>query len=224
MTEAQLPKVIMHNTITLDGAFSGFEFTDELLGLHYKIAAEFGDAIRLVGSNTLLTSIELFGGFTAETEDDLKKPNRAKGSIWIVPDSHARLQGKLHHFRRSEYCRDLVVLISQDTPAEYINYLVERDYDLIRVGQQRVDLKLALLRLRDQYKVETILVDAGQGLTNAMLNAGLINTISLLVLPSMSGKPTSPLFQDVRKITNLSLKKSQTFPKGILWLMYDVIK
>lgn len=216
--------MIMHNTITLDGAFSGFEFPPELMGLHYQIAGEFGESIRLVGSNTAAASIELFGGFTPETPDDFRKPNRAEGSYWVIPDSMAVLQGKLHYFRRSEYCRDAVVLVSETTPPAYLAYLKEREYAHFVAGEEKVDLEKALRQVNDKFPSETMLVDSGSGLTNAMLHQSLIDEISLLFAPRILGGKPKRLFDEVRQPIELSLKRSKDFPGGYVWLLYDVIK
>jgi 2,5-diamino-6-(ribosylamino)-4(3H)-pyrimidinone 5'-phosphate reductase len=115
-------------------------------GLHYQIAAEFGESVRLVGSNTAAVSIELFGNFTSENEGDLRKPVKTEGSYWVIPDSKAVLQGKLHYFRRSEYCRDVIVLVSESTPSDYLTYLRERGYEFFVSGGEKVDLSQASRR------------------------------------------------------------------------------
>ncbi|MEX2162341.1 MAG: dihydrofolate reductase family protein [Anaerolineales bacterium] len=213
----------MHNSISLDGAFSGFEFPAELMELHYRIAAGFGESLRLIGSNTARVSIDLFGGFTPETRADRDKPQKPEGlSYWAIPDSKGSLDGMLHYFRRSEYCRDVIVLVSASTPKSYLHYLEERKYDFRVAGRDRIDLNESLRFLSEKYKPKTILVDAGRGLTNALLNRGLIDEISLLILPMICGTNALNLFGQVERMVSLTLVKSEAYPGGSTWLLYAV--
>ncbi|WP_243669166.1 hypothetical protein [Methanoculleus chikugoensis] len=40
-----------------------------------------------------------------------------------------------------EHTKDVVVLVSEATPEDYLDYLREREYPFIRCGKDRVDLK-----------------------------------------------------------------------------------
>ena len=51
------PKVITHNTVSLDGSITGF--TPDM-GLHYEIAGRYNPGLMLVGSRTARTGIEMF--------------------------------------------------------------------------------------------------------------------------------------------------------------------
>lgn len=219
----KVTKVVMHNSVSLDGAFVGFEFSPELLGLHYQIAGDLGAPVRLVGSNTASVSIEMFGGLTPETPADFVKPERPGDlSYWVIPDSRGILQGKLHYFRRSEYCRDVAVLAAEETPRAYLDYLEERNYDYFVAGSKRVDLAKALTLVTDHYGHGPVMVDSGASLTNAMLNQGLVDEISLLVVPAVVGSNAQTLFPQVERPLCLTLKASQAFPGGFVHLLYGV--
>jgi 2,5-diamino-6-(ribosylamino)-4(3H)-pyrimidinone 5'-phosphate reductase len=60
-----LPKVIIFNTISIDGAIKDFDIN---IPLHYEVASQLGAQVMLVGSDTARTGIELFNG---------KNPRRA---------------------------------------------------------------------------------------------------------------------------------------------------
>ena len=216
-------KVVIHNSVSLDGVFAGFEFPPEMMGLHYQIAADFAGPIRLVGSSTALVSIELFGGLTPETPADFVRPERGGDlSYWVIPDSRAVLQNKLHYFRRSEYCRDVAILVAEETPRAYLDYLQQRNYDYFVAGSMRVDLAEALTMMTDHYGPGPIMVDSGASLVGALLNQGLIDQISLLVVPVIVGKDAPGLFCQVDRLLHLALASSRTFPGGYTHLLYDV--
>ena len=54
-------------------------------------------------------------------------------SYWVIPDTRGVLKGLLHVLRRFEYCRDVIILVSERTGADYVAYLDERDYDRDRL-------------------------------------------------------------------------------------------
>jgi 2,5-diamino-6-(ribosylamino)-4(3H)-pyrimidinone 5'-phosphate reductase len=167
-SEKTMPKVIMHDSVSIDGSFVGFEYSMELMTVHYQIANTFGDKVRIFGSTTALKGMEMFGGFTEETEADFAKPNKNDNLIyWAVTDSKGLLEGKLHYIRRSDYCRDVVVLITEQTPQSYVDYLEKRNYDYYVVGKNQVDLKSALKILSENYESDNIMIDSGRELTNA---------------------------------------------------------
>ena len=117
-----LPKVIVHNSTSLDGSLTKFEVN---MPLHYQIVGRFNADMHLVGSNTVKIGIDLFlKEIPQETQEDFKKPNK-EGILWAIPDTTGKLKGLLHILRQSEYCKDVVILISEDTSEEYIAYLKE---------------------------------------------------------------------------------------------------
>ncbi len=220
-----MPKVIMHDSVSIDGSFVGFGYSMELMGVHYQIASSFGDKVRIFGSTTALKGMEIFGGFTEETEADFTKPDKGDNlTYWAVTDSRGLLEGKLHYCRRSEYCRDVVVLTTEQTPKSYVDYLKQRNYDYYVIGRNQVDLKNALRTLSENYKSDNIMIDSGRELTNAFLNQGLIDEISLLIVPVIVGKKSENLFSNVVQNLSLELIKTQQYPGGYVWNLYTVKK
>jgi 2,5-diamino-6-(ribosylamino)-4(3H)-pyrimidinone 5'-phosphate reductase len=214
-----LPKVIIHNSVSLDGSLTNFEVN---LPLHYQIAGGFGADMHLVGSTTARTGMELFlTEIPEETDSDLRKPDRG-GILWAIPDSGGKLQGLLHVFRQSDYCRDVVILVSRTTPGEYIRYLEERRYDHFVVGEDKCDLKLSLELLQETYRVTTILTDTGSVLSNLLIRQGLVAEISLLVHPEIVGAQSYNMFRHLDHPLDLNLVKKEFFEGGYLWLLYTL--
>jgi hypothetical protein len=87
-----LPKVIIHNSVSRDGAVNGIEVD---LGLHYGTAGEYRADIHLIGSSTIISGLELYGtDIPAEEQSDFTKPKE---------------KASLHYLGRAEYCRDVDV-------------------------------------------------------------------------------------------------------------------
>ena len=68
------------------------------------------------------------------------------------------------------------------------------------------------------------MIDSGRELTNAILNEGLIDEISLLIIPEIVGNKSQNLFSSVLNKVSLELIKTQQFPFGFVWNLYKVKK
>jgi len=214
-----MPELIIHNSISLDGSLAGFAAN---MGLHYQIAAEYKPDAHLVGSNTAKAGLELFGdGDKSEEESDFSKPSKDTSlPYWVIPDTRGILLGSLHNFRRFEFCRDVVVLISRKTSEPYVKYLKARHYDYHVVGEKHVDLKKSLQILSANYGMKTILADTGRILSNLLLNQGLVSEISLLVHPVIVGEKSYQMFRDVNMSSSWRLKKCEKLEKNYVWLVF----
>jgi 2,5-diamino-6-(ribosylamino)-4(3H)-pyrimidinone 5'-phosphate reductase len=217
------PEIIIHNSVSLDGSLTGF-MPD--MDLHYRIAGEYSPDAHLIGSATIIAGNEMFGDDTPEeTPEDFKRPVRDnKLPWWIVVDSGGRLKGMLHTCRRFEYCRDVIVLISESTPADYIKHLEERNYSFIRTGKEKVDLKDAFGILQNKFRINRILTDTGMILGNLLINEGLANEISLLIHPLIVGEKCYPMFSEINKSQSFKLIKSEPYGNGCVWTVYSVQK
>lgn len=189
------PGVIIHNSVSLDHAVTGFEVD---LGQHYGTLLAFEPEAVLVGSTTAKTGIEIFMDITLpEAEADRYRPEvRAddRRPICVIVDSRGVLKGLLHFYRNMEHTKDVVVLVSETTPEEYLDYLREREYPFIRCGGNRVDLRGALRELGEQFRVSRVVSDSGPELNNVLIREGLAGTISLIVHPIIAGEVEKKLF------------------------------
>jgi 2,5-diamino-6-(ribosylamino)-4(3H)-pyrimidinone 5'-phosphate reductase len=218
-----VPKVIIHNSVSIDGSLSSFEPNMEL---HYRIAGMFKPNAHLIGSSTITAGISLYGdGVPPEKASDFQKPRRNPAlPAWVVVDSRGKLQGLLHTCRQFEFCRDVIVLVSQTTPKRYLRYLDERQFEYHCIGKDHVDLRKAFGLLSQKYQVKTILTDTGRILGNLLLTQGLVDEISLLVHPVIVGKTSYSMFSDIEKNLDVRLVKCEQLEKQFIWLLYRVRK
>ena len=218
-----LPKVIIHNSISLDGSLTDFEPN---MALHYQIAGNYKPDAHLIGSNTVKVGAELYGeGVPPEEANDFEKTERDEAlPYWVILDTEGALEGMLHTCRRFEFCKDVIILVSEETPKEYIRHLEERNYNYHVVGKKHVDLKKALELPSAKYGVKKVLTDTGQVLGNLLLNQGLASEVSLLIHPIILGKKAYGMFSNVSEAINLKLDKAETIGKGYVWLVYTVRK
>ncbi|MBN2058367.1 MAG: dihydrofolate reductase family protein [Candidatus Saganbacteria bacterium] len=216
-----MPKLIIHNSITLDGSFINFQPD---MAAHYKIAAGFKPQAHLIGSNTIKEGIKLYGGkVPVETAADFHQPKRSKAlPYWVVIDTRGSLKGLLHTCRQFELCRDVIVLVSRKTPKSYLKYLEERDYNHHVLGQDRVNLKQALAFLAKRYGAKRVMTDTGSILADLLLDQGLVDEVSLLVHPVVLGQKGKNFFGHLKSGLKLKLKTQKKLGKGLVWLVYQV--
>jgi 2,5-diamino-6-(ribosylamino)-4(3H)-pyrimidinone 5'-phosphate reductase len=219
-----LPKVIIFNTISIDGAIKDFDIN---IPLHYEVASQLGAQVMLVGSDTARTGIELFyEKIPDEQTQDCIKPKIKPGDprpYWAIADSRAKLKGLLHVYRQSGYGKDVIVLVSSKTPPDYLEYLKARNYDYIVAGSDHVDYRVALEELNRRYGFETAATDTGGVLAAALLEAGLVNEIWLMVAPEIVGKKAVNLFRNVETPVKLTMTKCEQIKDHVL-LVYEVHK
>lgn len=221
-----LPKLIIHSSISLDCSITGFEAN---LELHYGILSSYSPDAMLVGSNTAKTGIELFcEEIPPEEESDFVKPEIQPGdprAFWLLADSRGTLKGLLHILRRSEYCKDVIVLVSEKTPSAYLDYLKERNYDTIRAGEAYVDYRRALEMANENYCFKLVVSDSGSTLNSILLEQDLVEEISLLLSPVLVGKAGKSLFENLEKSgIKLELVKNERMEGNYLHLLYRVLK
>lgn len=220
------PKVITHNAISLDGSISGFQLDMEK---YNKIVGDYRPDAMLVGSATAKAGIEMYtDSIPEESASDFIKPPRistgAELPYWVIPDNNGMLQGRLHVFRRSGLCKDVIILLSEKSPESYAKYLLERNYETIITGHEDVDLNRSLELLHDKYSCDTVVTDSGGNLNRALLEKGLVDEISLLVSPILVDQKHSKLFRNLElfiKPINLELL-SATPMDGQVLLLYRV--
>ncbi|OGO02325.1 MAG: hypothetical protein A2Y59_02285 [Chloroflexi bacterium RBG_13_52_14] len=221
-----MTKVIMHNSISLNGSFTDFEVN---MGLHYQIAGTYKADATLIGSNTIKTGIELEGEeVPPENEADFIKPDRSSDlPYWVIVDTKGITLGLLHTCRGFEFCRDVIVLISRQTNKDYVNYLKKRNYDYLVCGNEHIDCEKAFSVLSNKYGIKTILIDSGPTLNRVLLSKGLIDEISLLVSPILVGGKSDKLLAYLNNGSiniDLKLLACKVFEKELVLLRYKVLK
>ena len=89
--------------------------------------------------------------------------------------------------RFTQFWRDPLALVSRATPQEYVDEVRRAGCDALVAGDERVDLRAALELLAAERGVTRVRVDSGGALSGALLRAGLVHEISLMVYPLLVG-------------------------------------
>ncbi len=223
MGDPNRPVVVVHNSVSADGATTGFL---PHLGQHYGVVTQLDTQARLVGSVTMRTGLDHDSAPPApDPGPDIDRPPSGRGEQpwWFLVDSHGRLNGRLHELRAFPGLRDVVVLVSHTTPPDYLAYLRDRQYRHFVAGDDHVMLADALPWIADTFGVGRILVDSGPVLTHIMLDHELVDELSLMVHPTVVGDAGRRILEGSRTKHRLDLISSRALEYGVVHLHYRVV-
>lgn len=220
-----LPRVIVYNAVSLDGRIDWF--TPDL-GQFYGLASTWQEDATLVGSETILAAADQSAPEAEAVEMPEPQPDDQR-PLLVVVDSRGRVRN-WDFWRQQPYWRSAVVLCSRSTPEEYLRHLQGKRIPTIIAGDQQVDLRPALEELGARYGVRTVRVDSGGTLNGALLRAGLVDEVALLIYPVLVGGTSPRSFYRAPDLTSaegvLSLKliHHERLENDALWLRYQVVK
>jgi 2,5-diamino-6-(ribosylamino)-4(3H)-pyrimidinone 5'-phosphate reductase len=246
------PNVVIYGGASVDGRLTiapgvllmyGDERWDSIAGSDEEIAnwlrAKHKPHLYLEGSGSLVTpqrrpkQLPKFKGEPGMLYQDFLPDsvvNRPGHQGWFcVVDSKGLVRWVYKEFPSKEWRGwHLMVLVSLHTPPEYLAYLRRENIPYLVAGKNRVDLKEALSKMKSQLAVTRVLSTSPGKLGGALLRAGLVDEVNVLVLPAIIGGFRTPsLFQSPEltseeRPVRLKLRWAQVQDDGRVWLRYVV--
>jgi 2,5-diamino-6-(ribosylamino)-4(3H)-pyrimidinone 5'-phosphate reductase len=198
------PRVVVHVATSLDGATTGFEPDVDRF---YRLIGTWEEDATLVGADTILAQERALAA--------APRPGAAADAPLLAVVDARRRVSSWEALRDCGHWRGVVALRADrsDRPPGAARELV--------AGRERVDLGAALRMLRRDEGVRTVRVDSGGGLIGALLDAGLVDELSLLVHPVLAGRGErrwhgagGPPGEKVRPIG------VESFDDGVTWMRY----
>lgn len=217
------PHVVTHSLLSVDGKVEGFPAA---VGRYYELAAELPHDAVLSGSGTMVAAAA-DAGVDLGQDDEVGEPVEAGASadgkpLLVVVDSGGRLT-RFDWLRSAGLWSGLRVVGSDRTSRAHRERLRAAGVAFDAVGDDRVDLADALEHLRAECGVDAVRVDAGPGLNEALLGAGLLDEVSVLLAPYLVGSGRGLVDGFVGSTAQpLELNSVQAQPDGHVWLRYAV--
>ncbi len=229
------PQVICHMVTSVDGKILGDRWGklpggSSTADLFESTAASFNIPAWLVGTTTMREFMGRNqplprGGKRIPREDYLANPQARRLAIGV--DAKGVLR-----FQEGEVEGDhVVLLVSERVSNGYLAHLQSAGVSYLFCGKERVDLKVALSKLRQKFRLKKLMLQGGGTFNGAMLKAGLVDELSQIIVPIADGggpevtgvydAPGEPLS---RAAARLQLKSHQVLPGGAVWLRYRVTR
>lgn len=153
-------------------------------------------------------------------------PRRDAAAYAIVADAHGKIA-----WGRSEIGGDpIVVLLTEQVSDAHIAGLRSDGVGYLFAGADELAFDEALAALADQLGIDHLLLEGGGHINGAFLRAGLIDEISLMIVPAIDGTAGAPAVFDgpereggrVLPLAGLTLLEQETLDGGLVWLRYRV--
>ncbi|MDE5676122.1 MAG: RibD family protein [Muribaculaceae bacterium] len=224
------PYIICHMVESIDGRID-CGMVDKISGDEYYTTLDtLGCNASVEGRVTMEHYYALPDRYVAtdKTPSDRKDTFRAseRDDFHICPDTHGTLQWES---AAMEDGRPLLILTSENVPAEYLTYLRDKGISYIATGKNNIDLADAMAILKTDFGVERLAVLGGGLINGGFLAAGLIDEVSLLLAPGIDGREGwRAMFDGIsdqsRLPTRLSLQSVERMDNDVLWIKYNVVK
>lgn len=222
-----LPRVVVFTAVSVDGRT---DFISPDQGQFYGLVGTWSEDVTLAGCETMLVAAETNAApEDAAAEAAALRPAAADGTkpLLAVVDSRGRV-ASWRFWRAQPYWRGAVALCATSTPRAYIESLPAKGVELIEAGDERVDLHAALEELQARYHARVVRVDSGGALSGALLRAGLVSEVSVLITPELVGgsSPRSlyqaPDLSTPAGVLPVRLVDVQRLDNDAVWLWYEV--
>jgi riboflavin biosynthesis pyrimidine reductase len=126
----------------------------------------------------------------------------------------------------------IICVLSEQTAKDYLDYLRSCGVSYVVCGKKSVDLPAALEQLTQHFGIRTLLLEGGGLINGAMLQAGLVDEVSLILQPGIDGRSgIATVFDGIAddakqedfRATRLKLQSVERQNNDALWLRYEVI-
>jgi riboflavin biosynthesis pyrimidine reductase len=140
----------------------------------------------------------------------------------VVLDAHGKIV-----WGRNEVGGDpLVVVLTQTVSDNHLAGLRQDGVSYIFAGEQEIDLMAMLETLNRELGIRRLLLEGGGAVNGALLRAGLVDELSLVISPSVDGVPDGPTVFDIHNglgaldKMGMVLQSCQVLEAGVVWLRY----
>src|SRR5438552_772572 len=225
---SQRPRVICHMAASVDGRIVADKWPDapavrrEYEQIHASYAADgwmCGRVTMEPFAGGLRSDADVAREYSGPAREDFSTPGEHE-SFAVAIDPGGRLA-----WRSNDIDGDHVIaVLCERVSDEYLAFLRERGVSFVLAGKNDVDLALALEKIGARFGIRTLMLEGGGRVNGGMLAAGLIDEVSILVVPVADGRVGTPAVFDIDRSgaapRQLTLETVERRSDDMIWLRY----
>ena len=227
------PRIIFHILQSMDGNIDGNFFsapeTMPVLREYSRIRAGYNCDAVISGATTaaeiytdgFVSNLPAASEFVTRTDYQATKADRYA----VVIDGTGTVNWQKGTVERKGQQMHVITVLQENVADAYLAQLQKAGVSYIFAGKNKLDLRLAVQKLKVQYGIQTMLLAGGGIVDWAFLQAGLIDELSLVIPPVVDGGiglatafDESPFCQGAP--ASFALKDVQKLPGDGVWLRY----
>lgn len=221
-------KVIVHMYVSVDGKFKGQEGSPALGDYYAKSLFEMSNA-NANGSTTLVEAaaphqldLSQYSGQGIEYEDWIPD---IKADTWVVSlDRKGRVGWESPSWPYGSVNMRVIEVVTKQAPKAYLEYLRTMQIPYLVCGEDELDLEGMLEKLKKDFNIDPLVVSGGAITNGLFLNANLVDEISLVVTPNVSGDNNiHSSFDNLGQVNHdqFAFKSAQPAPDGGVHLLFE---
>lgn len=232
------PYIICHMMTSLDGKIIGDFMSEEKTEYFYEqygqIMDNYADSAGMIGRVTLQEmGISEFDARIKDLPDMFRMDyvaNKDSTKYTIAVDPSGRLGWTKERIEEGKESggEHIIEIITEKVSDAYLSHLQRLGISYIFGGRDKLDFNLVMKKLKDLFSIKQILVVGGGTLNGLLLNEGLIDEISLLLMPFADGAAHSKTIFEIKsenkkmKSVSFDLSSYEKLDNSGLWLRYTV--
>ncbi|KAF3996758.1 dihydrofolate reductase family protein [Glaciimonas immobilis] len=119
----------------------------------------------------------------------------------------------------------VVAVVTEAVSDDYLAYLKSINVSYIFGGKTEIDLEKVVATLADELGTKRLIVEGGPAVSGSFVHAGLVDEVSVLILPLIDGRGDHPASFEIAKDTwttptYLTLDSADIQEGGGVWLRY----
>lgn len=232
------PFIICHMVTSLDGKVTGgFLEKSEysaIIKTYYQIHKNYAADGFLCGRITMEGSFQQppvqlteYDGPVIDRNDFIAE----KAAFYAVAvDPHGKLLWNDRAISDSDEGYDsahIIEVLTEQVSDAFLDHLRSKGVSYVFAGKDTLNLEQAVQKLKSLFGIDKLLLEGGGIVNGSFLEAGLIDEISLVVIPAAeTSKQAIPLFQTSEYTSGdanpaaFQLKAAEKLDNGSLWLTY----
>jgi riboflavin biosynthesis pyrimidine reductase len=227
------PHVSILMVTSIDGRLHPSRFTSSPDGTHRDWSAQYENVHADLGGDAWLVGRVTMAELSKAAAHPPLKPGAVRRPINVAKKNAATFavaldpSGKVH-FAKDEVGGDhVIVLLGRDVPDSHLAELAADGVSYVVAEKSDIDLAVALEVLVREFGIKHLVVEGGAVTNGALLAAGLVDELHILIAPALDGGENVQgivAYRDgLAGKMRLQFKSADTMGHGVVRLRYAVL-